>query len=279
MPIKNKPALLACALMLAITSGCSHPPPPHPDRNGSNTTVPSPSTGGTPLPSSTAATPTAATPTAGTPTGGTPTGAAPSGAAPTGAKARLSSPVAVPSKDVLTAALLTAAELPGSYTVLPSPDAPAAQLGTGVQGCSGASADPAPKVTALVVYQGGPVGPFIAEAISGSDQDTAVRTMQGLQQVVANCSRFGSELPGGIKVEIAIDQLTFPRIGDDLVAFRLTETLTGAGAALYAHVVYVRTGQFVVVSTLMQISSPDVATTESLVRAAVAKADKQLRRT
>jgi hypothetical protein len=185
----------------------------------------------------------------------------------------------LPSRDVVTAALLTAAELPGSYTPFPvdPANAPAAQLGQGVQGCTNESAGTEPSVHALAVHQGGPVGPFVAEAITVTSGSAATRTMRGLVNVTANCARFGGELPGGIKVDVALDPLTFPRMADEVAAFRVTLAMPGAGVAMYAHVVYVRAGRLLISTTLMQMSSPDVADTEKIVRAAAGKAVKHLR--
>jgi hypothetical protein len=242
MPVNHRLVLVVCTLVL--TAGCGGPP-----------AVPDPvAPSGV---SSPATSPTWAT------------------AAPTSdpSQSRL------PSRETVKAALLAASELPGSYSVFPTDpaNAPAAQLGGGVQGCTGESPSAEAQTTALAVHQGGPAGPFVAEAITASTWTGAVITMRGLSKVIGNCARFGDTLPGGIEVTVAIDQLTFPRVADEVVAFRLNQTMGAAGVAVYAHVVYVRTAGLVIATTLMQLSSPDVKDTERIVRAAVAKAERHLR--
>jgi hypothetical protein len=155
-------------------------------------------------------------------------------------------------------------------------NSPAGQMGAGVEGCGGPGAQPQPSVQSTAVFQGGVVGPFVAESIVVAEESATVGMMAALKAVTQNCSRFGGDMPGGVRMDIAIDELTFPRVGDEVLAFRLTGSIPGAGAAVFAHVVTTRIGRIAVTVILMQLSSPDVATTEAIVRPAVDKAGRLL---
>jgi hypothetical protein len=176
----------------------------------------------------------------------------------------------------LTASLLSASELPGTYKETSPETSSAAQLGAGMQGCaSGDNPTPQPRITAQGVFQSGVLGPFLAEVISASSERTAILTMSGLANLVQNCSHFGGKV-SEFKVDFSIDPLTFPSLADGTAAFQLTATVENVGVAIYAHVVSVRTGNVVVTITLMQLASPDATVTEKIVRAALAKAEKRL---
>jgi hypothetical protein len=152
---------------------------------------------------------------------------------------------------------------------------PASGLNTSLKDCAEAPADSS-AVTAEQVYQGGAIGPFVVETITDTGADTAAALLTKLRSVKQNCHQFDGQMAGGIKLQVTIDDLSMAKIGDDTVAYRLTATVPGAGAALYAHLVTVRVGGLLVLVSLMQMSSPDVGATEKIVRQATAKAQQKL---
>jgi hypothetical protein len=189
-------------------------------------------------------------------------------AAPTGTK---------PTKAKVTAALLTPGELGAGYSSnnTLAGNNPAGGLNTSLKDCAEAPSDPS-AVTAEQVYQGGATGPFVVETITDARADTAAALLTRLRSVKQNCHQFGGQMAGGIKLQVTIDDLTMTKVGDDMVAYRLTATVPGVGAALYAHMVTTRVGGLVVLVSLLEMSSPDVGATEKIVRDAVAKARQEL---
>ncbi|GAA3934413.1 hypothetical protein Aau02nite_25120 [Amorphoplanes auranticolor] len=183
-----------------------------------------------------------------------------------------------PGKSAVTAALLTPAELGAGYSTNPAlaGNNPANGMNTSLLDCAEASSD-ASAVSAHQVYQGGAVGPFVVETITVTQTAQAAALMDRLRTVKKNCHQFDGEMAGGIKMQVTIDDLTVAKVGDDTVAYRLTATVPGAGAALYAHLVTARAGNLVVLLSLMQMTSPDVTVTEKMVEAAVTKARAELR--
>ena len=184
----------------------------------------------------------------------------------------------VPDKDALSGALLTPGELGAGYSSNPSlaPSNPANGLNTSLMDCGKAANDPT-SAGAQQVYQGGPIGPFVVETITAMTQTgKAAALLNQLRTVKQNCHQFDGEMAGGIKLQVTIDDLTIRKAGDDTVAFRLTGTVPGAGAAIYAHMAIARSGRLVVLVSIMQMNSPDVSVTEALLQAAVAKAAQKL---
>ncbi|GAB2568317.1 hypothetical protein Aab01nite_43610 [Paractinoplanes abujensis] len=219
-------------VVVALTAACSDPPP-----------IPIPSAA---VPATPAASP-----------------AASSGGASTGPAGR----------NAVSAALLTPAELGDGYSVNPAMagNNPATGMNTSLLNCAEATEDTG-AVSAHQVYQGGAVGPFVVETITVTEPARAAALMDRLRTVKKNCHQFDGQMAGGITMKVTIDDLTLARVGDDTVSYRMTATVPGAGAALYAHLVTARAGNLVVLLSLMQMTSPDVAVTEKMMQAAVAKA-------
>jgi hypothetical protein len=171
----------------------------------------------------------------------------------------------------LGSALLGPADLPG-YVQSPLQTSPVAGMGSSMTQCAGQNDPSATGSQARVMLQAGPTGPFFGETLMAMSEADATRLVRGLTQVTKNCGSFDGGSPGGMKFDVAIGHLTFPRVGDDTAAFRMTATVEQAGAAVYAHVVAVRRGGLVLLLVLMQFDSPEVSGTEDLVRRAYAKA-------
>ena len=171
----------------------------------------------------------------------------------------------------LGSALLGPADLPG-YVQSPLQTSPVAGMGSSMTQCAGQNDPSATGSQARVMLQAGPTGPFFGETLMAMSEADATRLVQGLTQVTKNCGSFDGGSPGGMKFDVAIGHLTFPRVGDDTAAFRMTATVEQAGAAVYARVVAVRRGGLVLLLVLMQFNSPEVSGTEDLVRRAYAKA-------
>jgi hypothetical protein len=197
--------------------------------------------------------------------------------ATTGAAPTVPASADPPAKTAVTAALLTPAELGEGYTANPAlaGNNPATGMNTSLMDCAKAAKDTG-AISAQEVYQGGAIGPFVVETITSTEAAKAAALMDALRTVKANCHQFDGQMAGGIKMQVTIDDLTMAKAGDEMVAYRLTATVPGAGAALYAHLVTARTGNLVVLLSLMQMTSPDVAVTEKMMQAAVTKADKHL---
>lgn len=184
----------------------------------------------------------------------------------------------LPDKAVVATALLTPEEVGPGFSANPAMAAnnPAAGLNTSVLGCANV-AESTSTADAAQVYQGGPIGPFVVETITVTPQAGAAATLMGqLRTVKQNCHQFDGEMAGGIKLQVTIDDLTIRKAGDDTVAYRMTGTVPGAGAAIYAHLVMVRAGRSVIMVSLMQMTSPDVSVTETIVHAAAARAQQKL---
>jgi len=178
---------------------------------------------------------------------------------------------ALPDDTRLTSALLTSTDLPG-YVESPLASSPVAGMGSSMTDCAGQKDPSATGRQARIMMQAGPTGPFVGETLMAMSDADATRLVRGLDQVTKNCGAFDGGSAGGVKFDVAIGHLTFPRVGDDTAAFRMTATVEQAGAAVYAHVVAVRRGGLVVLVVAMQLNSPDVGTTEGLVQRAYAKA-------
>jgi hypothetical protein len=197
-------------------------------------------------------------------------------AAPTGSTAEPARPL--PDKDSLSAALLAPEELGAGYSANPAlaSNNPAAGLNTSLLDCAQAAGDPS-SATAAQVYQGGPIGPFVVETITAmTHSGKAATLMSQLRTVKQNCHQFDGQMAGGIKLQITIDDLTIRQAGDETVAYRLTGTVPGAGAAIYAQLVTARSGRLVVLVSIMQMTPLEVSVTDAMVQAAVTKAAQKL---
>jgi hypothetical protein len=183
----------------------------------------------------------------------------------------------LPAKAAVTAALLTPQELGDEYSANPGLAAnnPANGLNTSLKDCAKAT-DDSGAVTAQQVYQGGPTGPFVVETLTETQVAPAAALMNQLRTVRQNCHQFDGEMAGGIKLNVTIDSLSLTKVADETVAYRLTATVPGAGAAFYSHLVTARSGGLVVLVSTMQMSSPDVAVTEKMIRTAMDKARRKL---
>ncbi|MEU6020676.1 hypothetical protein [Micromonospora sp. NPDC047134] len=188
-------------------------------------------------------------------------------------------PTAPPPSDAeLAAALLTAADIGGSYRSIPIEANAAGGLGDGVTQCGEAASDDGATPggrRAEAGFQGGQLGPFVAEVLTALPQTDAQRAMAAFRRAMQECAEFTSsgDLSG---VTIRLEQLSFPTMGDETFAYRVIAA-AGGGLVLYGHVVAVRHRDVLVLITLMQVGSPEVGPTAEIVAKAVDKL-KRVRR-
>jgi hypothetical protein len=187
----------------------------------------------------------------------------------------------------LAAALLRVEDLPDGYTLQPIPESPPEESDTGGQGggaepCSDVfdqlrGGDPALSAiaagTAEVEFSKGDDGPFLQQGLLSSGDRAGVRSaVEAFRQLPKICGEFTeNDEQGAFTMRLSPAQ--FPALGDESVAVKLdaTGTTEAATIALGGYLVLIRVGATVCILIHFGIPSVDVAETETVARAAVAR--------
>jgi hypothetical protein len=187
----------------------------------------------------------------------------------------------------LAAALLRVEDLPRGYTVQPIPEAPPDDSGAGGQGggtepCGDVfdqlrGGEPALSAiaagTAEAEFSKGDDGPFLQQGLATTGDRAGLRSaVEAFRQLPTVCGEFTENDEQG-SFTMRLSPAPFPALGDELVAIKLDATGTGEGAsvALGGYLVLIRVGSTVCILIHFGIPNVDVAETETVARAAVAR--------
>ncbi|NJP33761.1 hypothetical protein [Micromonospora thermarum] len=100
--------------------------------------------------------------------------------------------------------------------------------------------------------------------------------MAAFRRATQECAEFSSSSGDLSGVTVRLEQLSFPTLADETVAYRVIAA-AGGGLVLYGHVVAVRHRDVLVLITLLQVGSPEVGPTAQIAAKAVDKL-KRVRR-
>jgi hypothetical protein len=187
----------------------------------------------------------------------------------------------------LSAALLRAEDLPRGYTVQPVPEAPPDESDTGGQGggtepCGDVfdqlrGGEPALSAiasgTAEAEFSKGDDGPFLQQGLLSSGDRAGLRAaVEAFRQLPTICGEFTeNDEQGAFTMRLSPAQ--FPALGDESVAIKLdaTGTAEAATVALGGYLLLIRVGATVCILIHFGIPTVDVAESETVARAAVAR--------
>ncbi|MCX9191614.1 hypothetical protein C3Y87_09340 [Carbonactinospora thermoautotrophica] len=173
----------------------------------------------------------------------------------------------------LQSALLTVTDMPTGFTVDTSTKS--SENDDELSGCAAMDSvkkQDGPKAEAN--FTKGSFGPFVGEELALLGEEQARKSMSMLNEVLAKCRTFTSKDDNGETVTVKLNTLSFPKIGDDTYALRVT--LGSGGIAVDADVITIRRGGVLILITNAQLGSPDSQLTETVARKALAKVDAQL---
>lgn len=187
----------------------------------------------------------------------------------------------------LNAALLRVEDLPDGYTRQPTPDSPPDESDTGGQG---GGAPPCGDVfdllrggepalssiaagTAEIEFSKGDDGPFLQQGLLTSGNRAGLHAaVEAFRQLPAVCGEFTERDEQG-SFAIRLSPAQFPALGDESVAVKLDATGTSEAStvALGGYLVLIRVGATVCILIHFGLPKVDVAETETVARAAVAR--------
>ncbi|WP_204008891.1 hypothetical protein [Virgisporangium aurantiacum] len=193
------------------------------------------------------------------------------------------------SQGELVGALLRVEDLPAGYVLQPSAPAPSAPSADGGQG---AGASPCADVfeqlrggapalsrvaasSARVEFGKGDYGPFLQEELLSSGNQVAVRAaVSAFRKLPELCDRFTETDEQG-SFTIKLSEAGLPALGDESVALKLDAAGTSPdlNVTLGGYMMLVRKGSVVCILIHFGIPGVDVAETEKIARAAVARLD------
>jgi hypothetical protein len=186
--------------------------------------------------------------------------------------AKAAKTVAVPTAAQLNAALLAVQEMPTGYAVTPD-TSNSSDKGPCDKPTLNTQVPPAAK--ASIRFSKAQAGPFFVESLAAYAGDGAKRIYELAKQLFDSCPKWSETGSDGTATAYSIAPLSFPKLGDATLAFRLTGATAGATAE--GDVIVVRKGNLVAVmaglgtTSILGATSIDSATTESIARAAVTK--------
>jgi hypothetical protein len=187
----------------------------------------------------------------------------------------------------LAAALLRVEDLPDGYTLQPIPESPpdetdAGGQGAGVEPCGDVfdqlrGGEPALSAiaagTAEVEFSKGDDGPFLQQGLISSGDRAGLRSaVEAFRQLPKVCGEFTENDAQGT-FTMRLSPAEFPALGDESVAVKLdaTGTTEAATIALGGYLVLIRVGATVCILIHFGIPNVDIAETETVARAAVAR--------
>jgi hypothetical protein len=193
---------------------------------------------------------------------------------------------AVRSQGELAGVLLRVEDLPGGYALQPAVVPPPTDggQGGGVQPCAdvfeqlrgGAPAlSRVAASSAQVEFGKGDYGPFLQEALLSSGDRVAMRAaVEAFRTLPDHCEHFTETDEQGA-FTIKLSEANLPALGDESVALKLDATGTSddLNVTLSGYMMMVRTGSVVGILIHFGIPAVDLAETEKIARAAVARLD------
>ena len=172
----------------------------------------------------------------------------------------------LPTTDQLRVALLTLDDMPTGWTTMTGSDDNSTTDICGVPDSSNVQ-----QVKVSADFQKSQLGPFLTDTIGAFKHGGAQTWMDAFKRR-ASCTQFTDTDSQGTPTTYQLAPLSFPKMGDDTFAFRLT---TDAGiATIEADLVYIRWGDYIVQIGNASISSVDSDLTSSIAQKALDKLTK-----
>lgn len=171
----------------------------------------------------------------------------------------------------LSEALLTLEDMPTGWTVSP-PEEDEEDSGTGICGLESGQFTRDATARATANFQESEFGPMLAQIIDVFSGDDAEGTMVEFADALSSCTEWTDIDEEGAETEWQLSPLSFPKIGDETFAFRMS-TVTFLGAVELDFIVW-RRGDIVEVlgHTAIGFEGVDSEQTEAFVR----RADEKL---
>jgi hypothetical protein len=179
----------------------------------------------------------------------------------------------------LRSALLTADDLPAGYvedtsqggpTAPGTPDNPA--CAAALKGFKDSATVRRDAPNADAKFTAGEAGPFLLQSVSWLPGTEATRGFAAFRAALAKCASWSVTGPDGTKSTFTLVPMTFPTLGDDSYALRVTIQL--AGLSVGANLVVFRAANALCVLVHSGVPSVPAAATETIGRTAVTKLAK-----
>jgi hypothetical protein len=174
----------------------------------------------------------------------------------------------------LRAALLTVQDMPTGFTV--DTDTSKDSAGT-LQGCEqldGLNQNAGTGLDIEAKFTKGGFGPFVSETLGQKDEKEAKAAVDKFADALSSCKTAKSTGTDGKVTEFHLSPLSFPKLGDDTFALRMSADAEGLTIGI--DVIVVRRAGVMLVVLNAGVGSPDSAITETVARKALAKVDKAL---
>jgi hypothetical protein len=126
-----------------------------------------------------------------------------------------------------------------------------------------------------VQFAGGQAGPFLFEQLVSYSDDGAQRAYNAAKELFASCTAWDAVEDDGTTTSYTTSALSFPQIGDETLALRLSGDADVASVVL--DIVIVRQGDIICIvagagsTSILGVTSVEPADLEATARAAVAK--------
>lgn len=183
----------------------------------------------------------------------------------------------------LKSALLAVSDLPTGYAEQPAEESPEPDSSSQAddpecarlfdQFENGSDVDRNSSAEATAEFAKGEAGPFVSQSLeSHRDQAVLAETLRAIRDVVSKCGEFTETDPDG-KFTIRMSNASFPTLGDETTAIRVTATGTTQGIELTigGYLVMTRVSSTLNMVAHFGLRQVDVAETEQIVRKAVDK--------
>jgi hypothetical protein len=171
----------------------------------------------------------------------------------------------------LDQALLKIEDMPTGWTV-DTTTSSSNSASSGACGVRNALQRPERLTSADSQFTKGSLGPNLSETLTVYQAGTAKRVWDEVTAVLKTCTEYTSTNADGTTITFKLTPLSFPKLGDDTFALRLTADVALFGSAS-VDAIYVRYGDvfLTVVHLSIGLTSVDTTLTEQVVRKAEAK--------
>jgi hypothetical protein len=206
-------------------------------------------------------------------------------------KSTAASPSAkIPTADELQKRLLTVSDMPTGYSAKAQAtsgpgDSPAPEDSSSLSATTAEcaqlfnqfdaeSSSATSQGQATVKFQKSPTGPFVTETLeSYTDAAGLQKDMARVREAVDKCHDFSMKEDDGSEVKMTFSAASFPKMGDETVAFQLGARVTTSGRSLSVggYMVAVRDGNVVTTIIAYGLPSVDATEVETITKKAVEK--------
>lgn len=168
----------------------------------------------------------------------------------------------------LRAALLTVTDLPAGFTVDTSPES--ASTTSGCEQLDALKRQGGSELEAR--FTKGSYGPFVSETLKQGPSEAATHdALVKMSGALSQCRTFSTKADDGSTVTMKLGPLSFPKLGDETFALRMTAD--SQGLTLAGDMVVIRQDAVGILITNLAFGTVDTQLTETVAHTAVAKLD------